>query len=262
MGENNGGVKIAMPDGSAVDQPSWMASLPDAHKMNPNFAQFKEAPLVWDKFDSFLKAEGSTVAIPGEGASDQDRATFYTRLGKPESSDKYEVGKPQEWPDGIPYEPEGEKWFRDVAMKHNLTNAQAKGLFADYMDMTKGRISGVMEEQQKATQLAEQKRVETREKSIGELKKEWIGDTYAANISLAERAAARFGGEDIKKFFSETPGPDGGLLGDYVPLVKVFATIGEALGEDTLKGGPVITHTPAASRGGFQYKTQDYGGPK
>jgi hypothetical protein len=242
-------------DVKAVEIPAWMSSLPDAHKTNPNFAQFKEAPAVWDKFDSLLKAEGSTVAIPGEKATEAERVAFFTKLGRPEKADAYEVAKPADWPADVPYNAEDEAWFKTTALKHNLTTAQAKGLYADYLSTFKGKFTQGMEAQKAAAQQAENTARENREKAVGELKKEWAGDAFSVNVELAKRAVTHFGGADLTKFLDESG------MGDNIPLVKVFAAIGKALSEDTLKGGPG-GGTPPAEPGMHYESMKDFANQK
>jgi hypothetical protein len=258
MSENDGGTGSGNAGGSGtVEFPAWMASLPDAHKQNPGFAQFKEAPQVWDKLDTLLKAEGKSVMIPGENATEEERIAFFKKIGRPEDADKYEVAKPTDWPADLPYDAEGEKWFKGIALKHNLTTAQAKGLFMDYMGEMKTRIASVKTDQETARHAEETRKQENREKAIGELKKEWPNESYQANLTLAQRAVEHFGGADLKQFFEDKP-----ELGDSIPLIKVFAAIGKALGEDTLKGGSSSHGKPKPASGEIQYKTTDYGGPK
>jgi len=225
--DNDGGVKIAMPDGTTVDQPQWMASLPDAHKQNPNFAQFKEAPLVWDRFDSLLKAEGSMVTIPGEQATDEERAAFYSKLGRPETADKYTFTKPADLPEGVPYSPEVEAAFKAQVHKLGLTDAQAKAQWDWYFGMSKEGFAKQQQAEQQANEAA-----------INSLKDEWKGDEFKVNSELAARAFKKFGGEkpEVAKFIEETK-VNGLALGNHPIFLRVFAAIGKAIADDSMSAG-------------------------
>lgn len=234
MADGDGGVKITMPDGTTVDQPQWMASLPDAHKQNPNFAQFKEAPLVWDRFDKLLKAEGSMITIPGEGASEAERAAFYGKLGRPETPDKYSIAKPGDLPEGIPYTPEGEKAFREQMHKLGVSDAHAKATWDWYWGMSKQGFAMHQKAEADKAKAEEQ----ATEAALNTLKGEWKGDDFKVNSELATRAFKKFAGDSIEanKLIAETK-INGVALGDHPVFLKLFHAIAKAVGDDQMHPG-------------------------
>lgn len=226
MADNDGGGNNAGGSG-AVEYPGWMASLPDAHKQNETFAQFKEPAQVWDKFDTLLKAEGKAIVIPDANSTDADRAAFYQRLGRPETADKYSVAKPADLPEGVPYDPAIESVFKQFAFEKGLPDAQAKEIYNWYW--------GLAKEGQAKAQQAEQ---QANEAAINTLKDEWKGDTFKVNTELAARAFKKFGGDtpEVQKFIEETK--VGGLpLGNHPTFLRVFAAIGKAISNDSLALG-------------------------
>ena len=220
-GNNDGG------GSGAVEYPGWMASLPDAHKTNERFAAFKEAPAIWDKFDSLLQAEGKAITIPDEKATDMERAAFYTKLGRPETADKYSITKPSELPEDIPYSPEIETAFRQFAFEKGLSDTTTKDIYDWYWGLVKTGY-----EKQVKTDL------EATEAGINTLKDQWKGDTFAINSELAKRAFKKFGGEtpEIKDFIENTK-VKGVALGNHPVFLKVFAAIGKSISEDSLNIG-------------------------
>lgn len=227
MGENDGGANSNAGGSGTVEFPGWMSSLPDAHKSNASFAKFKEAPQVWDKFDSLLKAEGKAVVIPDEKATDEERAAFYTKLGRPESADKYTITKPEGLPEAIPYNAEFEGVFKQFAFDKGIPDATAKDLYAWYWNGVK---EGHAKQQQAETQATEA--------AINQLKDTWKGETFKVNTELAARAFKKFGGEnpEVAKFIEETK--VGGVpLGNHPIFLKVFAAVGQAISDDSLAAG-------------------------
>jgi hypothetical protein len=224
MEQNDGGGNNAGGSGT-VEYPGWMSSLPDAHKTNESFAQFKEAPQVWDKFDSLLKAEGKSIAIPDEKSTDEERAAFYNKLGRPETPDKYSITKP-ELPEGVPYDPAIEKVFKEFAHQKGLPDSQAKEIYNWYWNLAK---DGYAKQQQAETQ--------ANEKAINQLKDEWKGDDFKVNSELAARSFKKFSGENPEavKFVEETK-INGIPLGNHPIFLKVFAAIGKAMSDDSAGG--------------------------
>ena len=227
MEDNDGGASGNAGGSGTVDFPGWMASLPDAHKTNESFAQFKEAPQVWDKFDSLLKAEGTAITIPDEKATDEQKAAFYTKLGRPEAADKYSITKPADLPEGIPYAPEVETAFKDFAFKNGIPDAQAKEIYSWYWGLVKNGYAA----QEQATQQAN-------EAAVNKLKDEWKGDAFKVNTELATRAFKKFGGDsdEVSKFINESK-VDGVPLGNHPMFLKVFASIGQAISDSSLGEG-------------------------
>ncbi len=119
-------------------------------------------------FDSFVKQavdyqamQGSSIRIPGENASDEDRQAFYTKLqaqvpglvplpdpenaealaayhasvGVPEEAAGYELG---ELAEGQTVDENLQKWFIETAHARKFSKAQAKGFFEDFNSWQQG----------------------------------------------------------------------------------------------------------------------------
>jgi len=218
---NDGGGNNA--GGNESERPTWMASLPDAHKENERFSQFKEPTEAWDKFDSFLKAEGTTIARPGENATEEERTAFndalYKELGRPETADLYDIKKPDGLPESLPFDEEALKFFKGEFHKLGLSKSQAEGIYKTYMDSL---VAGVTKEGEA--------REAAKTEALNALKAEH-GDNYPAAITLMDRAVEKFGGPEFKKYMDDSG------LGNNPALIKTFINIGKAMSEDTLKGG-------------------------
>lgn len=227
---DNGGNNDQNNDGGNTS-PAWMAQLDKDLQGNERLTQFKT---IGEMGKTFLELEGKSkdaVFVPGEQATDEERAEFYAKLGRPEAADKYTFGKPEDLGEDV-YTPEIEAAIKGICFKANLTDAQAKVVNAEYTALLKQGHE--IQSQQKA----EQERVETEalSKAVDTLKNEWKGDTFKINTELATRAFIKFGGPDAKAFI-ETTKINGLALGDHPEFLKVFAEIGKAISDDSLNAG-------------------------
>ena len=76
-----------------------------------------------DLAQSYLELEGklgNTLVKPGKEASNEEINAFYKALGKPETAEKYSI------------EGANADLFKNLAFKNNLTDDQAKALYASF----------------------------------------------------------------------------------------------------------------------------------
>jgi predicted DNA-binding protein YlxM (UPF0122 family) len=141
----------------------------------------------------------------------------YTKLGAPTEAKSYEISA-GDIDEGML------EAFRQQAYEAGLTNQQANTMMKYYTD------------QAAAARAAEDDKIQgAQEQSIAELQQEF-GRAYEQRIELAQNAARTFfGGTEI---FDEIELSDGRLLGDHPDIVKMFAALGEQIGEDKLVGEP------------------------
>ncbi len=204
----------------------WMSQLQGDLQNNAFFTRFESVSDV-GKFaleseGKLQEAEGKlkdAVFIPGADAKPEEWNPIYQKLGKPEKVEDYPVQRPEGWPEGIPYDAEGEKWFRGIALKNNLTKAQAQGLYSDYMNFY---IEG-----SKSLRAAQDK---AKNDALESLKKEW-GAEWQSNLTLMNRALEAYGSPEFKKHLDETG------LGNHPEMIKIFVKIGKAMAEDKFSGG-------------------------
>ena len=229
MSELDGGATEDAGEKNVEFQP-WMDSLPDAHKKNESFAQFKEPSDAWNKFDSFLKAEGNTLVIPGEGATDEDRSAFLNKLGRPGTPEEYQLTKPENMPESLQYSEDTEKVFRSVFHEAGLNDTSAQKLWGKYHEMA---IEG--------QKVQDQAVKEAGEKAINDLKDVWVGDKFNQNVEIAHRA---FKGlfespEDqaaATAFLADTK--VGNLeIGNHPMFLKLFHRVGSIIGDDRMNFG-------------------------
>lgn len=217
---NDGGV-------TPSERPAWMSSLPDAYKESETFSQFKEPSQAWERFDKLLEAEGRSVAIPGETATDEERAAFYNKLGRPEKIEGYELKKPEKLPEGVPYSPEMITAFSNLAFEAGLSKAQAVKVHDwYYQSVVKGAEMQAKDDDKELSD------------SINSLKNEWKGDTYKTNEEIAIRGFKTFS-KDIKdaELLLETAKVGSVKLGNHPAFLKLFHAIGKAIMDDSAHSG-------------------------
>lgn len=222
-GENEGGGNDGLP--------TWMSSLPDEYKQNEVLAKYENIGDAAKDLVTF-KSDGNLVRIPGEDASDEDRATFYSKLGRPEKHEDYKITKPADLPKDLPYTPEIESMFKQIAFDLNLSQGQASELHGKYYDLVKQGYADEAKEEDRVV-----------EEAIGKLKDEWKGDDYKKNEAIAVRAFKKFG-EGFESLLDEKVGNI--RLGNHPTFLKLFNKIGSEVLDDS-----------AGDRGGSGSKDTD-----
>lgn len=150
---------------------------------------------------------GRTVVLPADDASDTEKAEFYTRLGRPESPEQYEVAAP-EGDDGS-----FAKWAKEQFFNNGLNATQAKTLTEGYTEFARAA----------AEKQRESYRMQV-EADLTALKSEW-GAAYDQKVAGAKNAAKALGlkAEVIDKI-EEAAG-----FGD---LMRFMDTVASKIGED------------------------------
>lgn len=181
------------------------------------------------------KGNEGKITIPGEDATDEDRAAFQKALGIPESPDKYERYKP-EGDDAIELS-DADKAFVDGA----IAELHKQGGFAASPEAIKtfeGLYYKAMEE--RASQMAAEAITKMHENE--KVLKEGWGSDYKVNMTYANSALQAYStGGDAAEML-ELQMADGTKLGAYAPFIKMMAAAGRATTEDpaflaTLNGG-------------------------
>ena len=207
-GHEPAGDKVTEPH-----RPAWMEQLPDDLKGNELLTGFRTIGELGKKFIELDGRVKKSVLLPGDDATEEERAEFFNRLGRPETPDGYELKRP-ELPDAIHYDEEQEAEFRKTAHQLGLTSEQAKGLYDWYHRMVLNAYND-----------AEKARAELKEQAVKTLKSEW-GDGFDEKVEIARRAVEKFGGDELKKFLDDSG------LGDNPILVKAFYEVGSRILED------------------------------
>lgn len=229
---DNGGAEPqgAAPTGSPAPETQWNAGFDEdtnAFIQNKGWKSPADILNSYRNLEKFAGGSKNLLEMPGADADEEALNNFYTKLGRPESPDKYGI-QPPEGADG-----ELVDWFKNTAHKVGLTDKQAASLFEDWNNMSTKKMQAIEAAQR-----------EQSEKDIGELKKEW-GQAYNQQIDAGKKAVAALGYDENSLNALESK------MGT-ADMLRLFATLGSKMGEDSFVGGERSGQsfgvTPAAAR--------------
>ena len=186
------------------------SQMPPGLREEPSLKTFDSVDKLAKSYVNAVKMIGGNpdnmVAIPDEGETWDD---FYNKIGRPEKANDYQFGDENGELDG----------FREFAHDTGLTQDQADNILKLYGD--------IQEEQEEAHQNGLE---ELRTNTTMELQKEW-GKNYDGKMDYAKRAFAQFATPELSQLMDESG------MGNHPEMLRVFAKVGELMGEDSLVVG-------------------------
>lgn len=199
-------------------QDGWLSMVGEDLRSAPSLSKFKDVGQLAASYVNLEKHMGSDkIAIPNaKTATDKDWEGVFTKLGRPESPDKYEV-KPKEGVD-VQLDDNIMKGYREAAHKAGLLPKQVQQLFEWY--------SGALDSQMKGATEGMKTRLE---EGVTKLKSEW-GDNFQTKAAKANVALKEFGDEETFKMIEDLG------LANHPAMVKLLNRIGEGLSEDKFRG--------------------------
>lgn len=161
-----------------------------------------------------LNSSQNKVAIPGENATEEELNAFYSKLGRPESADKYEMTVPDNLKEVLAND-EAFKQFKGEAFKLGLNVKQVQALGNWYFGTQAKAIEAVQAQHQAVISEA-----------TSALKKEW-GASFDVKLEGARRAALVVGGEELlaNPKLANDPG-----------FIRAMAKVSEMISEKGLPG--------------------------
>lgn len=180
----------------ADNPPDWKSSLPDDIRGDPSLEVIKDIPSLAKSYVHAQKLVGmDKIPVPAKDAKPEAWNEFYTKLGKPEAPDKYELPT-VEYPEGYPVNGDIVNEFRTKAHELNLLPAQVKALYEWYTTKelaTWDAAGSVNKEEAEKFQ----------RESEAEMKKEW-GDAYDGNLKKVQALVRGIGGKDFAAYLEAT----------------------------------------------------------
>lgn len=235
-GEGGGGGEPVVPGASAAPSPqqapptpqSLRDLLPEDMRDDPALKDFTDVAGLAKSFkytQQMVGADKATILkLPGEAAPPEEWEAVYSKLGRPDSPDKYEIDtsvwKTEEGDElvGVMRDEAMEKEFLQKAHELGLNNRQVKALYEWQAEAMKQRSHENRQAAQQMMQAADQV-----------LRKEW-GRAYDEKLAAAHRAVNELADDKLVDLLERTG------LGNHPTMVKLFAQLGEYLGEDTTRG--------------------------
>ena len=197
-----------------VQHPAWMSQITDEIKSDAakadKLAKFEKISDLANAYFDLEGKLGNSIVKPGENSSDDEREAFYRALGKPDAADKYSITG------------EESEMFRKMAYENNLTDEQAKAIYAKLNEVGKQALAQQKEQQAAAFAQAAK---ETQNALLAE-----YGKDYSTKIEMLKRGIANYGGETVGAKLKQA-----GLLADK-DIVKMFIQLGEESSEANAQG--------------------------
>jgi hypothetical protein len=202
---------------SSGDTPaSWKSSISEEFRNDPNIEKFTEIDALAKSYINATRMIGQDkVAVPNKNSTEDQWNEVYSKLGRPETADKYALNIESE---AVAMDESAMKSFAEQSHKLGLNNTQAQGILEFY----KNNMESNMQRATVDTETA-QAQAET------ELRAEW-GKEFDSNVSKASALAKANMNPDILDLQMQ----DGTRIGDHPEIIKGFAKIAGMLSEDKL----------------------------
>lgn len=212
----------------AQPQQSLQDMLPEDLRDDPALKDFVDVAGLAKSFkytQQMVGADKSTILkLPGEASPPEEWNAVYEKLGRPETPDKYEID-PSVWETedggelvGVMRDENMEKEFLEKAHELGLNNRQVKELYNWQAEAMKQRSQENRQSAEQMVQAADEV-----------LRKEW-GRAYDEKLASAHRAVNELADDKLVDLLEKTG------LGNHPTMVKLFAQLGEYMGEDTTRG--------------------------
>lgn len=230
---------------------NWFNGLPEGVQAWDEVTTAKDADSFWKQMENLRSSMGSSIRIPSEEASADDKAAFmkkvldkspelmmrpaegsmdefYSQLGKPGEASAYSAPE-LEMPEGMAFDDAVMGGYRELAHKFNLTDAQFKGIMGEIIGNDLQSNSHAQEQHKQQMQ---------------SLNTEW-GMKFDANIAAATKVAEQTGAPAALLADMQAGTASADTMKYFAGLAKMFGTEGVTL-TNTQTG--IEVHDPAAAR--------------
>ena len=195
---------------------SWKDSISEAYRNDPNIEKFTEIDALAKSYINATKMIGQDkVVIPTNNSTEEHWDEVYTKLGRPESADKYSLDAKSEV---VNLDETAIKSFAEQSHKLGLNNKQAQGILEFYKNNMEGTAQQSKIDTETAQAQAEQ-----------QLRQEWGRDFEGKVKQAGALAKANINVEVLDMTLS-----NGTRLGDHPEIIKGFAKIAGMMQEDKI----------------------------
>ncbi|MGI9491378.1 MAG: hypothetical protein ACR2QF_03025 [Geminicoccaceae bacterium] len=213
------------PAGPEAGLPSWRDGIPDDLKKSAE--QFTSPTALLKSYAQLRNQFNKSLQPLPEKPTDEQVAAFRKKQGIPEAADGYGIEAPD--------------WFDDQG-KENLTDFLTK---AHESNMTPAQVKQAVDayagyEQARAEKIIADINADT-EANVKVLKDEW-GVDFDANVAVAARAVAHFGGQELGEDLNALKLDGGGMLASNPAFIKLMAEVGRAASEPTGVHVPLVSN--------------------
>ena len=197
-------------------QVSWKNTISEQFRNDPSIEKFTEIDALAKSYINATKMIGQDkLVIPNNNSTDDQWNEVYSKLGRPESADKYELDAKSET---VPMEESAIKSFAEQSHKLGLNNKQAQGILEFYKNNMEGTAQQSKIDTETAQVQAEQ-----------QLRQEW-GRDFEGKVKQAGALAKANIDPDVLDMQLQ----NGIRLGDHPEIIKGFAKIASMMSEDKI----------------------------
>ena len=195
---------------------SWKDSISEQYRNDPNIEKFTEIDALAKSYINATKMIGQDkLVIPNNNSTEEHWDEVYTKLGRPESADKYTLDAKSEV---VNFDEAAIKSFAEQSHKLGLNNKQAQGILEFYKNNMEGTAQQSKIDTETAQAQAEQ-----------QLRQEWGRDFDGKVKQAGALAKANINPEVLDMTLS-----NGTRLGDHPEIIKGFAKIAGMMQEDKI----------------------------
>ena len=197
-------------------QSTWKDSISEDFRNDPSIEKFTEIDALAKSYINATKMIGQDkLVIPNNNSTDDQWNEVYSKLGRPESADKYILDAKSET---VPMEESAIKSFAEQSHKLGLNNKQAQGILEFY----KNNMEGTAQQSKIDTETAQVQ-------SEQQLRQEW-GRDFEGKVKQAGALAKANIDPDVLDMQLQ----NGIRLGDHPEIIKGFAKIASMMSEDKI----------------------------
>jgi hypothetical protein len=209
-------VKGADTPAPQTTQSTWKDSISEQYRNDPNIEKFTEIDALAKSYINATKMIGQDkLVIPNNNSTEEAWNEVYTKLGRPESADKYSLDVKSEV---VNLDENAIKQFAEQSHKLGLNNKQAQGILEFYKNNMEGSAQQSKIDTETAQAQAEQ-----------QLRQEWGRDFEGKVKQAGALAKANINPEVLDMTLS-----NGTRLGDHPEIIKGFAKIAGMMQEDKI----------------------------
>ena len=204
-----------------VAEKSWRDELPDDLQGIKTLEKFKDVSGLAKSYVETERYFEGAVRIPDEKASTEEWERYYTKLGRPEQPDGYELEK-AELPEGMSYDDNFEKAFLNKAHNAGLNNKQVSELYDWWNSTSKDMYVEGQVESENTIQRAEI-----------ELRADW-GRQYDEKLAGVQRLVDKYADSADKQYLEESG------VGNNPGLARFLDRLAKDFGEGRHLGDPKV----------------------
>lgn len=212
----------------AAERPEWVPEkFWDAEKKAPRVEDMAKGYINLEK----LVGSSEKIILP-QAEDDKDGwERVYKAMGRPEAPEAYEFKRPEALPEGLNYDEDLEKNWRNVAHQNGLNSKQAKSIYETYVKHQVERQAAWVTQQGQTKAQAEMN-----------LRRE-LGQQYEGSLQSARMALQTYADPDYVQYLEQTG------QGNDPRVLRAWIKVGKELGGDRqLKGKPAEPNTGDAKR--------------